>query len=342
MNYLKIACVLVVAATLGACGDDGMVSDAGSDTIMTVDSSPMDTAVPELCEGGSEYFFVASVLNVGQADPTGDPNIVPGFNLDGLVSDGTDAESCLHTDFTSPPPDNEPGVDNQLGPILDAVGSSLDIGGTIAENILEGSVLILMEVEHVDSTMNDGCVTLNLYLGQMPAGVAMPVDSDGDGIIDANQTFDIDPASLVAGEPLISVQGQIVNGRLSAGPVDIELNLPVSGATLNLNIRTAQVRLSFAGDNITAGVIGGGLNIVETVETIVAIDPDAIPESLATSVLEAQADLEIDDEGFCTAVSIGLVFEGVPAVKGDVGMVGTPDAGPADTGTGADAGADAG
>lgn len=314
MNGLKVAFMLLAAGTmLGACGDDG----GGGDTSITVDGG--DTGTGDMCDTGDTMFYVANVLDVGQSDPTGDPNIVPGFNLDGIVSDGTDAEGCLHMDFTSPPPDNEPGVDNQLGPILSAVGSSLDVSGTIAENIADGSLLILMEVENVDNTMNDGCVTLNLFLGQIPA-MGMPVDADGDGLIDAGQTIDIDPASLVGGEPLVSVQGQIVNGRLSAGPVDISLNIPITDTTLALNIRSAQVRLSFTGENITAGIIGGALNVDETVTTIVAIDPDTIPEALARSVLNAQADLEPDAAGACTAVSVGLTFEGVPAVRGAVGM----------------------
>jgi len=322
MDFLKVAFTLLLAGTmLGGCGDDG----GGTDTSITVDGGG-DTAPSDMCMTGDALFYAASVLDVGQADPTGDPSIVPGFNLDGIVSDGTDTEGCLHTDFTSPPPDNEPGVDNQLGPILSAVGSSLDVSGQLAENVLDGTLLILFEVLNVDDSMNDGCVTLNLYLGQLTGGAMTAVDADGDGIIDGGQTFDLNPESLGPGEaPLVSVQGQIVNGRLSAGPIDIMLNLPIEGGLL-LNIRNAQVRMTFAGDNITSGVIGGALNVEETVTTIVAIDPDTIPEALARSVLNAQADLEPDDAmgGACTAVSVGLTFEGVPAVKGVVGAAAMP------------------
>ncbi len=309
MNGLKVAFMLLVAGTLlGACGDDGGT---------TGDGGGGDTGSSDMCMTGDTMFYVASVLDVGQADPTGDPNIVPGFNLDDKVSDAMDPAGCLHQDFTSPPPDNEPGVDNQLGPILSAVGSSLDVTGTIADNILMGKLLILFELQNVDDSMNDGCVTLNLYLGQMP-DMGMPADADGDGIIDPGQTILIDPASLMGGMPLVSVQGEIVNGRMKAGPVDISLNIPIMDTVLSLNIRNAQVRMTLSGDNVTSGIIGGALNVDETVMTIVAIDPTAIPETLATSVLEAQADLEPDDLGNCTAVSVGLTFEGIPAVKGDV------------------------
>ncbi|MBW2461555.1 MAG: hypothetical protein JRH11_07900 [Deltaproteobacteria bacterium] len=312
MNYVTAALTLILAAAMvGGCGDDGGTTMDGS----TADSS---TTIPD-AGPGETLFYVASVLGVGQADPTGDPSVVPGFNLDGLVSDAADPAGCLHADFTSPAPDNQPGVDNQLGPILSSVGSSIDVEGSLSENILDGSLLLLFELVRVNDRVNDPEVGLNIYVGQMPAGVDEPADLDGDAIIDPDQTFDIDPASLEGGEPLVSVSGALINGRVNAGPIDIEINLPIEGGLL-LNIRDAEVRLSIAGDTITAGIIGGALDVAETVMTIVAIDPDAIPESLARSVLDAQADLVPDETGACTAVSVGLTFEGITAVRGGVGM----------------------
>jgi hypothetical protein len=121
--------------------------------------------------------------------------------------------------------------------------------------------------------------------------------------------------------PLITVQGSITNGRLRAGPVDLELNLPVQDMTLTLNIQQAQVRFNMVGDTLTNGVIGGQLDVEQTISTIVAIDPDTIPESLARSILTAQADLDYDPATMtCNAVSIGLVFGAVDAVKGGVAM----------------------
>lgn len=307
MNKVTLAFTLLLAAAMvGGCGDDG-----GTGT---------DSSVPPTDAGPAEtLFYVANALAVGQADPTGDPSVVPGFNLDSLVSTAADPAGCLHADFTSPAPDNEPGVDNQLGPILSSVGSSIDVEGSLSENILDGTLLLLMEIEGVNDRVNDPDVTLNIFLGQMPAGVDAPTDADGDGLIDGGQIIDIDPASVVGGESIASVAGSIVNGRMSAGPVDLELNLPIQGGLL-LNIRDASVRLTISGDTVTSGVIGGALDVEETVSTIVAIDPDAIPEALARSVLAAQADLVPDSAGACTAVSVGLTFEGVDAERGVVGM----------------------
>jgi hypothetical protein len=282
----------------------------------------IDTGVPPdaaACVGGETRFYVAAVFDVGQADPVGDPSLVPGINVDGRISDGSDVLGCLHPDFTNPPPYLENGVDNQLGPILSAVGSSLDISGTIADAVLAGSFLVLLEIEHVDDPMNDPCVVLNIYQGLVPSG-ATAEDADGDLLLDPGQTFDIDASSVTsAGDPLATAYGRIVGGRLSAFPIDVSLPMPVTeGSSFLLDIRDATVRLTLAGDSFDHGVLGGSLDVEATVPLIVAIDPATIPEALARSVLSAQADLSPDSSGACRAVSIGVVMDGVPAARGVV------------------------
>lgn len=268
--------------------------------------------------GGMAQTYVLSVLNIGQAAPDGDQSVVPGFNLDGRVSDSMDEYGCFHEDFTSPPPDSEQGVDNQLGPILASVGSSLDIEGTISTNIAEGDLLILVNVEGIDDYTNDPCVTVNLELGTMEGtGATMPMLGE-DGLLAPGQTINVDQRSV----GLVSTQGEIVDGRLRAGPVDVELNLPIMGMSLTLNIRQALLRFDASADAISNGLLGGALGVEETVTAIVSVAPEDIPESLARSILEGQADLQptYDAELMglaCEAVSVGLVYDGVPAVRGD-------------------------
>ena len=274
---------------------------------------------------GESNTYVLGVLNIGQADPAGDANIVPGFNLDGRVSDDMDQYGCYHPDFTSPPPDNEQGVDNQLGPILSSVGSSLDIEGTIQDNIAMGKLLILVTVSGIDDYTNDPCVNVSLELGTMQdTGSETPM-LDAMGHITAGQTINVDDRSV----GLVESKGEIVNGRLNAGPVDVELNLPIMGMELSLNIRQALLRFNIAADGIDNGLLGGSLDVDETVTAIVMVAPDSIPESLARSILEGQADLQptYDAEVMalaCQSVSIGLVYEGVPAIRGDEVTVATP------------------
>ena len=298
MNYWKSILGLVLAASLGGLGcggDDGNVEDG----------DPMDPQT-----------YVIGYLNIAQADPAGNPEIVAGFNLDGKVStDDTDPTVCYKMDYTSPAPDNEPGVDNQLGPILASVGMSLDIEGTIAENIADGSLLIMMTVEGIHSYDNDPNVTVSLELGTLEGTGKTAPDLDAMGNLSAGQTINVNMTSV----GLVELPGSIVGGRLRAGPADLVLNLPIMGSELNLNIRAAQVRFDISETAMGDGVLGGELNVDETVTAIVQVAPDSIPESVARSILEGQADLQYDMAAdMCRAVSVGLVFEGVGATRGDV------------------------
>lgn len=316
----------------------------GDDTTGTPDAGPgggMDSGAPEMpCPSGTcmEYTFVASTADIGQASAAM-PNVAPGFNLDDRVSapvmggGSDDPDSCFKADFTSPPPDSEMGVDNQLGPIIMAIGSGFDISGSIQENIAQGDLLLMMTITDVDNTMNDGNIGFELKLGLLPSGTTAPM-LDAMDHITPGQTFDIDSRSLMGGMPLVQGRGRIANGRLRVGPVDISINFEVSGMAINLAIREAQVRASFMGtDRLQSGIIGGSLRISEVAPTIaMAADLD---EAIVEAALRGQADLEMDPTmmplgSVCNAVSVALTFEGVSATEG---MVVTPmedpDAGPA-------------
>ncbi len=317
-----------VGCTASTCPDGftcvlwGSSGDPSCDTCPAEAPRPLCLRQAGECDGGfgagASHTYVMSMLNIGQADPAGDPNIVPGFNLDGRNSNEDDQYGCFHPDFTSPPPDNETGVDNQLGPILSSVGMSLDIEGTIQENIADGSLLILLTVEGVDDFTNDACVNVKLELGTMQdTGSETPM-LDGSGMIAGGQTINVDSRSV----GLVETQGEIVNGRLRAGPVDVSLSLPIEGAALTLNIRQALLRFDISEGGLSDGLLGGALDVEETVSAIVAIAPDDIPESLARSILEGQADLnptyDAEIMGLaCEAVSIGLIYDAVPATRGD-------------------------
>jgi hypothetical protein len=239
---------------------------------------------------------VIDTFSIGVADPTGDPNIVPGMNLDGFVSDGVDPEGCLHMDFTSPPPDNEPGVDNQLGPIFAAVGSSLDFDFRSA--IASGEWLILLSLE-------DGPAgrVISLYRG---------TTLDGERPL-------LDGGRLAPGQPFRVRErlGQLVpepgGARTRAGPENIVF--PFSPRSTS-SIRFPHARLygNFRPDGVRQGVLGGAYLVDQAVDELVALDPDVIPRALARSVLQAQADLDPTPSGECATVSAAYTFTAVPAV----------------------------
>jgi hypothetical protein len=296
MSFSKLALCSLAAALVGVgCGGDDDGGGGG-----------------DMCDTGETYLFVASVIDIGQADPTGDPNIVPGFNLDGITSDDTDPMGCFKTDFNSGPPDNIEGVDNQLGPILAALEGSFDVSGSIADAIADGSIALMMKVSNVDELANDSCVTVEILLGEVPGGGAPMLG--GDGLLVPGQTFDIDSRSV----GMATFEGAIVNGRVQGGPVAIPLAVPLDETTtLTLNIANAEVRFNIGdGTSVNTGVIGGGLDIEETLTAITMAVMD-VPEMLARTLLENQADLAPDSTGQCRSVSMGLIFDGVSAVEGN-------------------------
>ena len=316
MEMKKLACVLVLGGAfvaVGCGGDDGDSPDGGT-----------DAGPPALCETEPcmPRTYVINYLDVGQENPMGEEGVVPGFNLDMRVSDDTDAMGCFQQDFTSPAPDNETGVDNQLGPILGSLGMSIDVSGTIAENIADGSLILFVELLGVDSIMSDRNVQVNLLLGQLPAGVTMPL-LNGERLA-PGQTFDILEDSYLDGGAgtmaRISVGGSIVNGRLNAGPVTIPLSLPVMDVVLNLTINRARLRFTVGESMLTNGIIGGSLDIDEVVAAVMAIPDLESYVELLMNLLEMNADLDPDAAmmGDCQSVSLGLIFDATTGTKGSI------------------------
>ncbi len=74
---------------------------------MGTDAGPVDAG----STGGETVVYVMQLLQT----PTAAGMTIWGFNLDGRVSDSTDNLGCFKPDYTSPVPDSETGVDNQLG-----------------------------------------------------------------------------------------------------------------------------------------------------------------------------------------------------------------------------------
>ena len=245
--------------------------------------------------------------------------IADGFDVDGRVSDETDAEGCNIPDFTGT--DGRMGVDNQLASLKPTLDSFIDGGldATISESLADGSIILLMELTGADSTEDDS-VSLNILLGQVPGGGTPMLGADGK--LAAGQTFDVDPASVDAsGNALVSVPARMEDGQLIAGPLDLPLSIPVDATTvLTLNIRQAGVEANVVDGALTSGLIGGELIIMELIDTVIAIGGDGVPIDVVRSTLESVADLSPDVDGICQSLSIGMVFGGVDAIKGNVGM----------------------
>jgi hypothetical protein len=234
-------------------------------------------------------------LRLALADPVGDPDIVAGMNLDGRVSDGTDPVGCLHPDFASPPPDREPGVDNQLGPILSAI-PFLDT--EFARAIATGQWLVLIAVNDAPSAR-----VIRLFRGHTMDGG--PPRLSG-GRIASDQTFFItQPLGELIADPA-DARTRTEPGRLSF-PMHPLVSAPI-------NFTSARLYGDFTREGVGQGVLGGAYPVGEAVDSLVEVDPDAIPHALARSVLDSMADSDVVvPSGECTAVSAAFTFTAVPA-----------------------------
>ena len=294
----------------GSDTDAGMTgTDAGTDAGVDVDAGPLT---------GDSYFYVVSFMDLGAPEEGGDPNIVPGFDIDGLDSDGTDLQSCRKRDYTSPPPESEMGVDNQLGPVLADLEGMYGIRENLESSVQMGELLVLLEVRGVDDLVDDDRVELDAFVGVLPAGATTP-GLDGDGHLAPGQTFDIDRASLMTdGEtPSITLRGRITDGRLHVGPGDFTLSLPLEGERVEFEAKQAEVVFDITAEALGNGVMGGSLSVEGTLEAMMGVEGFNV--DAARLVLESNADLDRDDAtADCLSISIALVFLGAEATRGEI------------------------
>ncbi|MCA9580327.1 MAG: hypothetical protein KC416_00955, partial [Myxococcales bacterium] len=253
--------------------------------------------------GGDTYFYVVSSITTGEAMGT----TAPGFNLD-----GTEDAICGQEDFTSPAPDMETGVDNQL-PILNASLKAIpiDLEAQLETALLAGRFVLLVQVSGVNDLTNDDSVSFEIFLGEVPGegvdgGPAAP-DSAG-GKISGGQTFDI--KDYAPNTSIVKQTGKIVNGRLEASAEGLPLTFQVMDSDLTIDIKKAKVKFDISAKSLSNGVIGGQIAIDDLVTEIGKLDLD-IPGNLDLgATLGLVADLDPDGEGDCQSISAAIVFTG--------------------------------
>jgi hypothetical protein len=150
---------------------------------------------------------------------------VVGFDLDGRASrsDAPGAGECAHDDWTGP--NQEPGIDYGFLAIIENEAQRDDgkfvfggfhegqlVDGVIRGAVKNGSMTILVQVEGLDDPQNDDDVRVQIYSSEdSPA-----LGTDNSVLLGA--TLSIHPDSRFhSGE----VQGSIVDGVLTAGPIDL-------------------------------------------------------------------------------------------------------------------------
>ncbi len=331
-GVLAVACL-----SLGACGSDdgdsGSPADSASKTRGYVISS-FSYVYPEHdedpCPGGFTKGPLEMRLEDGFVIPDNclDPESVsdpgfktldgpgrfPGLNLDGLVSSETSpvAGECAHDDFSGI--SGEPGFDYQFWRAIGCIrGFQKDeIANIVVEGaVINGSMTILIDLDGVDDENNDSEVVAQVFGStDIPA-----IGADGNVLPFA--TLTVHENTQYHG---IAGTGEIVDGVLVAGPMDINLRLNIQIVDGDQSMRDAYLRVEFLPDGSIKGEMFGYQPIAEAYDIFGIQAGPAGAEAISYTctglwqALKSKADGHPDPvTGECSTISVGYRFEAVPA-----------------------------
>ncbi|MCA9534638.1 MAG: hypothetical protein KC593_13195 [Myxococcales bacterium] len=282
--------------------------------------------VASLCSGSCAspepsrtYHFVFDQLVLGVAEPDGEEMVSDGLDLDGSdgpvsLPDGAPNPCSSHgddPDYVSR--EGERGVDNRLGGQLEFFARILSGGdGTnterirsiFQESISAGLLIVLVEFDGVDSLLNDDNVMARLYIG---TGSAVAVGTDGRLL--SGQTFLVNPDI-----PSVAQRVRIVDGVVELQGVQTRLVGAISGIDLDMPMTSGRLRLTFHGDEVVTGVLGGALDWGALADVVGMIGGAADGLTvIARRTLQGLADVVNPETGECDGLSASFRVHGVPA-----------------------------
>jgi hypothetical protein len=279
-----------------AQGDEAAADDAEPDPIHVRFDGDLE-AKPE-----AWTLVLSRIIFVPEEVPL---QIVDGFNLDGLVSDGSSEEGCYQADLEST--EGEPGIDNHFASILPVLRST-QVGAVetlIQNSIDEGTHLLFLELSGVEDRVNDDTVTVRFRTGYGDALLGT------DGMLLAHQTF-----NLHADSPDTEMAGaEIIDGVLHVGPFDCAVAAKVFGVVYELPVYGAMIRATLSPEGgIEAGLLGGGIPVQAFVDLAEEVDPGHgqlwQDIQLFVSLL---GDWDQDGDGECELESMATRITGIPA-----------------------------
>jgi len=239
---------------------------------------------------------------------------IDGVDLDGLTSerDAPASGECAHDDFVGP--NDEPGVDFQYWRAVGCVRGFQpgEIADTvISQAVRDGSMTILVQVRGLDDVENDDDVRVQVFASPD----APPLGADGSVLPYGTLSADGDPGyrSTVG-------RGRIVDGVLTAGPLDVKVRINIQIVAGDLTFRAARLRLRVHPDGTADGVLSGFEPVAELYDIFgrQANVAGALALGYTCSglyaALTSHADGDYDEaSGRCTSISVGYRFEAVPA-----------------------------
>ena len=219
-----------------------------------------------------------------------------------------DADTC------APDGDCEGGLNNQLSGLLGQLEQFVDADAEIANAILEGSIILLVDFE--EPAYDGSEFTMNMYIGEV---VDLECDFQATKCAYYVKPEALDPISC---EPVIAFKNTTVTeGKLVAGgPENIfKVTIPVSeDLILDVTANMAQVRadvMNEGADDMTldAGLIGGAVRKDKLMEAVDLIPEDSelpVSKDMIKNLLDMfiEPDVDTDDDGVMDGASIGVKF----------------------------------
>jgi hypothetical protein len=236
-----------------------------------------------------------------------------GFDLDGRASAKTAAtgDECPHDDFSGS--DGGSGIDFQLWRALGCVRGFQR--GEIADLVIDsavktGAMTIAIEVQDLDDGRNDDAVRVQVFasLDAPPVG--------GDGSVLPYGTVSVHPDAAYHSEVGI---GELVDGVLTAGPMDVHVRLNIQIVQGDLTLRHAWLRAELLSDGTVRGQIAGYQPAEQIYDIFGRQAGAAGAEALSYTcsglyeALFSQADGDFDPvTRTCSSLSVASRFAGIP------------------------------
>lgn len=309
MTPYRIAVVFLALAAFGCSGSEGG-GDGGP-----VDQTP--TAAPEVMEG---LGFVASSFGFYYPDNPGDG--IDGFDLDGRASSMSSpaADECAHEDFTDP--FGEPGIDYNFLRLINDERTREDgkytfggfrqgqlVDGVIRGATKNGSMTILLQVIGVDDAENDDDVEVQVFASEDSPALGT------DNAVLPGATLSVHEDELFHSG---RVSGAIVDGVLTAGPLDFRFPIDIMIVSDVFLIHDAFVRLSL-GDGTFRGTVTGYWDVAD-LRRIIGV-PTTDNGNAANFTIEEFDDAMLEyadgnydaETGLCDSLSVMFQFSGLQA-----------------------------
>jgi hypothetical protein len=286
---------------LGTLLDAGPLADGAVRGDGAIEGGAGDGAIADagvVPTPGAEMFVISSL-----SLPEPSAGMAPGADLDGLDSGGGSDDplaTCesFNPDFVAP--DGTRGVDDAMGQLVPSVrglvpGTSGGIDAALADAIRSGTLLLGVQVSGS---------TVSLFTLEAPT----PMEVDAEGKPAPDQRFAI-------GTPLATGRATVAGTRMRVQLGTIEIP-PEDGLGLVLGsgrLDRTELRFTRGTDGLRDGELGASAEVEALVDAWVALVPGIGPAAreLLTSI--ADLDPRPDQPIVCQSVSLGMIFEAVPA-----------------------------